>query len=65
MITEKNIENRKAGNSLKQLKIETIKNCLLAKGLIYNYCKNNQTRFKNKKMRVYNRYATLKELGNS
>ena len=35
MITEKNIENRKVGNSLKQLKIETIKNCLLAKGLIY------------------------------
>ena len=35
MTTEKNIENRKVGNNIKQLKIETIKNCLLARGLIY------------------------------
>jgi len=35
MTTEKNLENRKVGINIKQLKIETIKNCLLARGLIY------------------------------
>jgi hypothetical protein len=66
MITEKNIENRKVGNNnLKELARLTLLNILSVQGVIYTHYKNNSVRFKNKKMRVYNKYATLKKLGNS
>ena len=66
MTTEKNIENRKGGNkNLKELARLTLLNILSVQGVIYTHYKNNSVRFKNKKMRVYNKYATLKKLGNS
>jgi hypothetical protein len=62
----KNIENLKGGNkNLKELARLTLLNILSVQGVIYTHYKNNSVRFKNKKMRVYSKYATLKKLGNS
>ena len=62
----KNIENLKGGNkNLRELARLTLLNILSVQGVIYTHYKNNSVRFKNKKMRVYNKYATLKKLGNS
>ena len=52
-------------NNLKELARLTLLNILSVQGVIYTHYKNNSVRFKNKKMRVYNKYATLKKLGNS
>jgi hypothetical protein len=62
----KNLENCKVGNkNLRELARLTLLNILSVQGVIYTHYKNNSVRFKNKKMRVYNKYATLKKLGNS
>ena len=62
----KNIENLKGGNkNLRELVRLTLLNILSVQGVIYTHYKNNSVRFKNKKMRVYSKYATLKKLGNS
>jgi len=51
--------------NLKELARLTLLNILSVQGVIYTHYKNNAVRFKNKKMRVYSKYATLKKLGNS
>ena len=46
MITEKNIENRKGGNNIKDLQREMLKSILSAKGLIFRHY---QAKFQQKK----------------
>ena len=56
MITEKNIENRKGGNNIKDLQREMLISILSAKGLIFQHYR---TKFQQKK-RQSNQVQTAK-----